>query len=135
MGLIQIVYCSRPFGFEDSILSSILFTARTRNSQDDITGALICRADLYLQLLEGPEAAVDATYERIVNDDRHVDLDLLLRQPVTERLFPNWAMHDDPARSWMWSQKEVADGAVRSASEAEILAVFSRLSSEVSNNV
>jgi hypothetical protein len=132
MGLIQIVYSSRPFGFEESVLSSILFTARSRNTDDDITGALICRADLYLQLLEGPEAAVDATYARIAEDNRHVEVNLLVRKPVDGRLFPNWAMRDDPARSWMWTQKEVASGAVARASEAEILAVFSRLSSEVS---
>ena len=106
--LTQIVYASRPFGFDMSVLDDILTISRRRNSQVDITGTLICRSDMYLQLIEGPEAAVQITYERIKLDDRHVELNLLLSRTVTERLFPKWAMRDDPARSWMWSPEEVA---------------------------
>lgn len=130
MGLIQIVYASRPFGYDDAMLSGILFEARRCNTRDDVTGALICRADLYLQLLEGPEDAVEAAFERIAQDDRHLEVTRLVRRPITERMFAQWAMRDDPARSWMWSQREVADGAVSKASEDEILAVFARLASE-----
>ena len=43
------------------------------------------------------------------------------------RMFPGWSMRDDPAKSWMWSQREVAQGAVEKASEAEVEAVFTRL--------
>lgn len=130
MGLIQIVYASRPFGYDDAMLSGILFEARRCNTRDDVTGALICRADLYLQLLEGPEDAVEAAFERIAQDDRHLEVTRLVRRPITERMFAQWAMRDDPARSWMWSQREVADGAVSKASEDEILAVFARLALE-----
>jgi hypothetical protein len=72
---------------------------------------LICREDLYLQLLEGPEAAVEACFARIGRDDRHLNVRLISRRIVDERLFPHWAMRDDPARSWMWSADDVADGA------------------------
>ena len=37
-------------------------------------GALICRDDLFLQMLEGPEAVVEAIYGRIVRDDRHLEV-------------------------------------------------------------
>jgi Sensors of blue-light using FAD len=112
MNLIRLIYCSRPFGFDEAMLNGILSDSRRCNERDAITGALICRADVYLQLLEGPEAAVDATFARIVKDNRHLEVNLLSRVPVTDRLFPAWAMRDDPARSWMWTQKEVAAGAI-----------------------
>jgi hypothetical protein len=130
MSLIQLVYASKPFGFDQATLNGILIEARRLNPQNDVTGALICRADLYLQLLEGPEEAVDATYERITKDDRHLEVQRLVSRPIEKRLFPDWAMRDDPARSWMWTQEEVDNGALGRATEAEVVAVFERLAAE-----
>ena len=127
MSLIQLVYVSRPFGFDAAILSHILILARANNPRDAITGSLICRADIYLQLLEGPEAAITALYAKILRDDRHLEIKKLLQRPITERMFPDWAMKDDPAQSWMWDQAAVDDGAVERAAEAEVLAVFERV--------
>lgn len=112
------------------MLNGILLQARRCNARDGLTGALICRADIYLQLLEGTEAALEATYARIKDDNRHLEVRRLIYEPSGERLFPAWAMRDDPARSWMWTQKEVAAGAVAAASRDEILAVFARLAAE-----
>lgn len=130
MSLLQLTYASHPFGFDAGMLAGILLDARRCNARDGITGLLICRADLYLQLLEGPPDAVEATYRRIVADDRHVEARLLTRRHVQGRLFPDWAMQDDPARSWLWSQAEVADGAIDRATEDDILGVFARVATE-----
>lgn len=130
MSLIQLIYTSRPFGFDDARLASILMEARRYNARDDITGALIVREDLYLQMLEGPEKAVDATFHRIKNDDRHVEVTLLMRQPANTRLFPDWSMRDDPADSWMWSQEQVKAGAIAQATEDEALGIFKRLAAD-----
>lgn len=131
MALVQLIYASQPFGFDDAMLNGILSDARRCNARDDITGALVCRADLYLQYLEGPEAAVEAAFARIAGDDRHLEVTRLVCAPIAARLFPAWAMLDDPARSWMWTQDEVADGAVTRASAAEIVGVFARIAEEV----
>jgi len=130
MQLIQLIYASRPFGFDEAVLNGILMDARRCNSRDDITGALICRADLYLQLLEGPQAAVEATYGRIVKDDRHLEPRLLSSRAVTQRLFPDWAMRDDPARSWMWTRADIAAGAIERATDKEAVAIFERVARE-----
>ena len=130
MSLIQLVYASKPFGFDAPTLNGILSDARRLNPENDVTGALICRADLYLQLLEGPKEAVEATYERITHDDRHVEVQCLVNKPIDNRLFANWAMRDDPARSWMWTQQEVDNGAISRASEDEVVGVFERLADE-----
>ena len=130
MSLIQLVYASRPFGFDTAVLNGILSEARRLNPEHDITGALICRADLYLQLLEGPKEAVEATFDRIARDDRHVEVERLAGRAVEQRLFPDWAMRDDPARSWMWTREEVEGGALVRATEEEVVAVFERLAAE-----
>jgi hypothetical protein len=128
--MIQLIYSSRPFGFDDAAMNAILLTARRNNARDDITGALICRHDLYLQLLEGPQAAVEARYVGIARDDRHLEVVKRVSRPVTDRMFPHWAMRDDPARSWMWTPKEVGQGALDRASPADFIAVFQRLADE-----
>ena len=127
MSLTQIIYSSTPFGFDASMLDGILAVSRRLNARDDITGTLICRADMYLQLIEGPHAAIQATYERITADDRHLDINLLISRNVTDRMFPKWAMRDDPARSWMWTQAEVSAGAIGAATPEQILGIFERL--------
>ena len=130
MSLIKLVYASRPFGFDNLTLNLILAKSRFNNERDDVTGALICRYDIYLQLLEGPEPAVDAAFSRISRDVRHVDVDILLRHAVVSRLFPDWAMRDDPARSWMWTPQEIANGAARNAAPNEVLGIFRRVIAE-----
>ena len=131
MSLTRLVYFSKPFGFDESTLNGILSSARRNNRRDGITGALVCRADIYLQLIEGPEQLIDGLFKRILRDDRHVEVAQLILETTETRMFPEWAMKDDPARSWMWSQKQVANGTVTTASRDDILAVFARLAAEV----
>jgi hypothetical protein len=126
----QLIYASRPFGFDDLALTGILSVARKNNARDGITGSLICREDLYLQLLEGAEDRVADAFQRILRDDRHTDVRKLVHGAADARLFPDWAMRHDPARTWMWTAAEVSDGAVERASAAEVLAIFARLSRE-----
>jgi hypothetical protein len=130
MALRQLVYASRPFGFDPSVLSNILMDARRANARDAITGALIARQDLYLQLLEGPEDKVREAYRRITRDDRHLEVTCLLDRATSARLFPGWAMRDDPAQSWVWSMEAVRDGAVERASEGEVLEIFEALAAQ-----
>lgn len=130
MPFIQLVYASRPFGFDQAVLSAILMDARRANARDDITGALIARHDLYLQLLEGPRDKVEAAYQRIRRDDRHVEVTRLVERRVETRLFPGWAMRDDPAQSWVWSIEDVRGGAIERTDEAEVLGFFQRLADQ-----
>ncbi len=127
--LIQIVYASRPFGFDNATLGGILLDARRCNVRDRVTGALICRDDLYLQLLEGPEDAVDATYRRITRDDRHLEVRCLARREIAEddRMFADWAMRDDPAQSWVWSRDDMANGVADAAPADEVFGIFAQL--------
>ena len=108
----QVIYVSKPVGFDDKILKSILTQSQINNKKNEITGALICRSDLYLQYLEGPAYKIDFIYSKIKLDNRHTDVTLLEDDRSKRRLFSNWAMRDDPFKDWMWTKQEVADGAI-----------------------
>ena len=127
MGDTQLIYASQPFGFNEVNLSGILLDARRCNKRDGITGALVCRHDAYLQLLEGPAEKVRATYQRIIRDDRHANVEELVNHAVTERMFGDWAMLHDPAKTWIWSQSDIAAGALDRATPDEITGFFLRL--------
>ena len=132
MNLIRMIYASTPFGFDAGQLDDILTISRTNNAREGITGALVCRADLYLQWLEGPRVAVETLLARINADDRHQDVKLFVNEATQHRLFPAWAMRDDPAKSWRWSQAEVASGAIERAVAKDVIAVFERIAREQS---
>jgi hypothetical protein len=127
MQLTQLIYTSQPFGFDDAMLGGILVQARRNNPASDITGCLICRQDMYLQLLEGPGDAIDTLFAKIKGDDRHLEVMELSRETVPTRMFPDWAMRDDPAQSWLWPPEAVASGALFQASPDALRAVFARV--------
>ena len=129
MRLIQLIYISRPFGFEAGMLDDILVSARRHNAANNVTGALICRNDVFLQMLEGPRVEVTETFGRILRDDRHVEVSLLWSGDAPFRSFPEWSMRDDPAQSWMWEREEVRD-VVRDASAEQARQIFARLARE-----
>ena len=130
MTVTQLIYMSQPFGFDEGMLNGILSSARRNNRRDGVTGALVCRHDIYLQLLEGEAEQVEATFARIVPDNRHLEVTRLWSGEVANRAFPRWERRDDPARSWLWTPEEVADGALRSASVAAVRDVFLRVAAE-----
>lgn len=126
----QIIYRSQPFGFDRAMLAGILVQARRNNLRDSITGALICRHDLYLQLIEGPSAAIDSTYAKIARDDRHSDINLLVADTVDRRMFPEWAMLDDTHPTLTWSPEAVEAGAIEAVTPNALRAVFDRIAAD-----
>ena len=132
---VQLVYSSRPFGYDDLTLTGILLQARENNARNGITGALICRGDLFVQMLEGPRDVVTSTFARIARDERHADVVKLLCRDIDKRLFPEWSMRHDPAQSWMWTPEEVAKGAICKASGRDILGIFERLAKQAKEHL
>jgi Sensors of blue-light using FAD len=95
MPFMQLIYCSRPRLPEEErpqTLASIMDAASRRNSIDEITGCLGHSRDWFLQVIEGPEAAVAQTYIRIGRDTRHSDVRTLLTREIRNRSFPEWSM-------------------------------------------
>lgn len=128
--LSQLIYASQPFGYDSATLAGILLDARRCNLRDGITGALVCRHDIYLQLLEGPSNRVNAAYLRICRDDRHAEVHTLVSRPITHRMFGEWAMLHDPAKSVIWTQDEIASGILEHAEAAAVVAMFEEISKD-----
>ena len=74
---------------------------------------------------------VNMTYSKILSDDRHVDILLLSSGSARRRLFANWAMKDDPIKSWMWTREEVDNGILESVTQSDALEIFVKHSKEI----
>jgi hypothetical protein len=74
----------------------VLTLSRRNNAAVAVTGLLIVGGRRFLQVLEGPEAAVRSTYERIARDPRHFAVVVLADGPVAERSFAKWSMGYQP---------------------------------------
>lgn len=91
--MVQLLYASASrYEFTSDELSELLERARARNQADGVSGVLLYHEGSFLQILEGPEEAVEATYERIGKDKRHGRVVVLQRSVVTARSFEGWSM-------------------------------------------
>jgi len=76
----------------DEELLDILKISRENNSSKDVTGLLLYKGGNFMQVLEGPDEAVEAQYEKIKADPRHKDVNVLSREQISARQFPAWEM-------------------------------------------
>ena len=127
----HLIYYSVPTTFDEETIEEILLKSRQNNAQSNVTGALICRSDLYFQYLEGPVYEVNKTFKKIELDDRHKNIQKIKEDETTRRLFASWAMREDPVKSWMWTRKEVKTGILTRIKPKEAFEAFERLSREV----
>jgi hypothetical protein len=93
--LVRLLYASRATReIDDAFVASILEHSQKYNLEHGITGILCTSSGggVFLQLLEGGRAAVNALYESIVRDPRHRDVTLLDYAEISERRFASWRM-------------------------------------------
>ena len=72
--------------------SAIEQVAVPRNADLGVTGFLICARTWFAQVIEGPDASITALYDRIAEDPRHRDLQVVEHGAADRRLFPDWHM-------------------------------------------
>ncbi|WP_295528197.1 BLUF domain-containing protein [uncultured Pseudacidovorax sp.] len=88
----RLIYASRARAFRSDDVAGILRQSRDNNAAASITGALCLLDGVYMQYLEGPQAAVERLYSIILADDRHQQVKLLDRGPAPARVFADWSM-------------------------------------------
>lgn len=93
----KILYCSRNLiegedAKRKAEINQILQTARQKNKQQNVTGALLFNSGYFAQALEGPRLAIEQIFERIQRDPRHGDVTVLSSQTDGHRDFPEWSM-------------------------------------------
>jgi hypothetical protein len=91
--MLRLIYTSHaPQLLGPAALEQILSSSRQNNARDTITGVLVYHDGSFLQLLEGPQAAVLACYERIQKDPRHTRCIRMLSETCATRIFSDWHM-------------------------------------------
>jgi hypothetical protein len=95
MALFRMIYVSEATGSVGSSLLAlidIIGVSEQNNRRDHLTGVLIRHEGRFLQILEGARTDLNRVMSRVSKDRRHDNLGILSDQPITERLFPDWAM-------------------------------------------
>ena len=79
-------------GLRPDEVAAILSAAKINNPLDGITGLLIFNGTVFMQVLEGSEAAIDGLTARLVGDPRHSNMSIRDSRLIEARSFPNWSM-------------------------------------------
>jgi len=100
--MLSLIYVSSSVKLlNNNELLDILKASRENNVAKDITGMLLYKSGNFMQVLEGPDEAVNALYETIKADPRHKDVSVISREQIQTRQFPAWEMAfqdlDNPA--------------------------------------
>jgi hypothetical protein len=91
--LVRLLYASRlADGAGAEVVEAIVSQSRENNPANGITGVLCSAGDVFMQVLEGGRAPVNALYNRIARDERHRQVMLLHYEEITERRFGGWTM-------------------------------------------
>ena len=89
----RMVYVSSAVDlFSDQALTDLLEKSRQNNGRLDITGMLLYKDGNFMQLLEGPTAAVQSLAAKIRRDPRHRGFIALLQEEGANREFGDWEM-------------------------------------------
>jgi hypothetical protein len=89
----QLVYVSAAsWAMSNAELNEILDASRRNNRRSAVTGMLLHIDRGFLQVLEGPKAAVEEIFARIKRDSRHNALRVLIEQETEGRQFGDWSM-------------------------------------------
>ena len=89
----RIVYVSTAGGLSATEVAHILESALRNNAQREITGFLIYNGRNFLQLIEGPKAAMMSLMGTLKRDARHSGMLTMIDEPIEERSCPSWSMH------------------------------------------
>lgn len=89
----KVIYASRSAQpATRDVLRDILTVSRARNIKSGVTGLLLYSGESFLQLIEGDDEAVTATFGRLRADARHCDIRVLVDEMSAMRVFPDWNM-------------------------------------------
>jgi len=91
--LVRLLYASRAATTIDANMVEAITSRSARyNTEAGVTGILCYSGDTFTQVLEGSRKEVSKLFAGIVGDPRHIDVELLLFEEITERRFNGWSM-------------------------------------------
>ena len=120
----QVIYVSEKTDTSSDSLTDIYDISQKNNSESGISGCLLIGSNSYLQLLEGPDSAVENLYSKIKMDSRHKKVKKLFEQHIEEKLFSSWSMKFAPFNNIEWGNEEFDAGKFQNISAAAAIKVF-----------
>ncbi len=91
--LVRLLYASRAIeAVSTDTVQQIMRQSHAHNPANGITGILCHSERVFIQVLEGGRAAVNALYARLLEDPRHEDVMLLHYEEINERRYAGWTM-------------------------------------------
>ena len=78
--------------FDRSQLSELAAESSKRNSELQISGALVFDGTHFFQYLEGEKENVELVYNKIKQDQRHRDVSTISESSIEKRVYPHWGM-------------------------------------------
>ena len=120
----QVIYVSEKTDTSSDSLTDIYDVSQKNNSESGISGCLLIGSNSYLQILEGPDSAVENLYSKIEVDSRHKKVKKLFEQHIEEKLFSSWSMKFAPFNNVEWGNKEFDAGNFQNINSASAVKVF-----------
>lgn len=103
----RLVYMSTAVGvLRADELDRIYLRAKAANKAFGLTGLMLFYEGSFLQLLEGPSAAITSLMQKVRRDRRHTGLITLESGPIELRSFPDSPMHYVSARNLTPGEKQ-----------------------------
>jgi hypothetical protein len=91
--LVRCLYASRAATpLAENVLSDILRQSRKNNPAMGITGMLCYAREIFVQVIEGGRDEINSLLNKIMRDDRNVDVQILSFEEISERCFNSWTM-------------------------------------------
>lgn len=91
--LYHLIYTSKATEqFKTKELDSLMKQARFNNFIYQVTGLLLYGEAQFIQVLEGEKNNIDVIMDKITQDKRHTQIDIITYQPIHERAFDSWNM-------------------------------------------
>ena len=120
----QVIYVSEKTDTSSNSLTDIYDISQKNNSENGVSGCLLIGRNSYLQLLEGPDSAVENLYSKIKMDSRHKKVKKLFEQHIEEKSFSSWSMKFAPFNNIEWGNKQLDAGKFQNISATAAVKVF-----------
>jgi hypothetical protein len=99
--LVRLLYVSTEIAAQPSNFIELnLEKFKTFNKSNEITGVLLSGNGVFLQVLEGDRSKINKLYAKIMDDQRHQDVELLHYEEIDQRVFFAWSMDHIPMSSF-----------------------------------
>jgi len=91
--MFQLIYISKAYAnITNEDISEIVKVAQQFNSDNNVTGCLLCFNKQFIQFLEGDKEVVERLFEKIKMDNRHSKVQKILSINSKNRAFTQWSM-------------------------------------------